>query len=311
MFDVAGVGTNSVDEVLLLAEDTSFLFSTGKARIRDRRLACGGQTATTVSACAVLGMRSRYVGAFGSDGNGRLVREALAHRGVDLTATITCEAPNRNAVILVDPGGRRTVCWQRADGLQLTPGDIESRVIDARVVHIDDDDPDVVLHVARLARAARAVVTSDIEHLSDAVEPLLSTVTYPILDQHLPARLTGETDPERALRKLRRLNAGVLCMTLGERGAAALEGDRFHVAPAFQVNVVDSTGGGDVFRAGFIYGLLQGWDVPAMLRFANAAAAVSCTRLGAIASVPTLGEIEALLDRPKAQSPKPGAPSSS
>jgi sugar/nucleoside kinase (ribokinase family) len=60
------------------------------------------------------------------------------------------------------------------------------------------------------------------------------------------------------------------------------------------VKVVDATGAGDVFRAGFIYGLLQRWPVPEILRFANATAAISCTRLGAIPSVPALGEVLAL-----------------
>ena len=128
-------------------------------------------------------------------------------------------------------------------------------------------------------------------------------MTYPIMEQHLPSQLTGQTDPERALRKLRRLNPGLLCMTLGERGAVALDGDTFHVAPACEVSVVDNTGAGDVFRAGFIYGLLRSWAVPEILRFANAAAAVSCTRLGAIPSVPPFEEVEHL----QAQSLKPRA----
>ena len=86
-------------------------------------------------------------------------------------------------------------------------------------------------------------------------------------------------------------------MTLGEQGAAALDGDRFHFAPAVPVTVVDNTGAGDVFRAGVIYGLLLGWDVPELLRFANAAAAISCTRHGAIASVPSLDDVTALYHR--------------
>ena len=112
----------------------------------------------------------------------------------------------------------------------------------------------------------------------------------------MPASITGERDPERALRKLRRLNGGVLVMTRGVEGSVALDGDAFHMAPAFAVKVVDGTGAGDVFRAGFIYGLLQKWAVPETLRFANAAAALSCTRPGAIPSVPELGEIQRLLD---------------
>jgi len=91
------------------------------------------------------------------------------------------------------------------------------------------------------------------------------------------------------------LNDGVLVMTRGEQGSVALDRDTFHIAPAFAARVVDGTGAGDAFRAGFIYGLLQEWAVPDMLRFANAAGAVSCTKLGAIRSVPKLGEIRNLL----------------
>ena len=101
------------------------------------------------------------------------------------------------------------------------------------------------LRAASIARQAQTPVTSDIEHVGDRTEELIASVTYPIFNEHLPVAITGESDPERALRKLRRLNPGVLCVTLGERGAAALEGDRFHVSRAFSVDVVDNTGAGD------------------------------------------------------------------
>ena len=295
MFDVVGVGTNSVDEVLQLPTDTEALLSLGKARIAGHHVLCGGQTATVTAACSALGLRSRYVGAFGSDENGKRIRETLVTCGVDIAHTLECDAPNRRAVILVDPGGRRTVLWHRSEKLKVSPPDVHPRFLEGRLVHVDDDDADLGLWAARTARAAGTPVTSDIEHVSETVEQLFSAVTYPIVEQHLPVRLTGEADPERALRKLRRLNPGLLCMTLGERGAVALEGDRFYVAPAFSVQVVDNTGAGDVFRAGFIYGVLRRWAVQDILRFANAAAAISCTRLGAIPSVPTLPEVEQLL----------------
>ncbi len=127
------------------------------------------------------------------------------------------------------------------------------------------------------------------------MEQLIAAVTFPIFEQKLPTRITGEQDPERALRKLRRLNDGLLVMTRGDEGSVALDGDTFHVAPAFRVKVVDATGAGDAFRAGFIYGVLQKSNVPDRLRFANAAGALSCTKLGAIASVPTLSEVQKLL----------------
>ena len=295
MLDVVGVGTNSVDEVLQLPGEAVTVLAGGKVRVSDRQFLCGGQTATVMAACAALGLRSGYLGAFGADEHGRLIRNALKAGGVDVRGSIECDAPNRGAVILVDPQGNRTVLWHRSDRLKVPFQELRVSALQAHVVHVDDDDPELALHAATIARSSGTPVTSDLEHVSDHIEPLIASVTYPIFEQSLPAKLTGEQDSERALRKLRRLNNGLLVMTRGERGAVALDGDTFHVAPAFTVNVVDGTGAGDVFRAGFIYALRRKWPVPRMLRFANAAAASSCTRLGAIPSVPALADVEALL----------------
>jgi sugar/nucleoside kinase (ribokinase family) len=111
----------------------------------------------------------------------------------------------------------------------------------------------------------------------------------------VPAHLTGERDMEAALRKLRKTHDNVLVVTMGEHGAMALDGDRFYHEPAFTVHAVDTTGAGDVFRGGFIYALLDGQPIDRALRTANAAAAVSCTRLGALNGVPTLDEVHELV----------------
>jgi len=295
MLDVIGVGTNSVDEVLQLPGETGAVLASGKVRVSDRRFMSGGQTATVMAACAALGLRSGYLGAFGSDEHGRRIRNDLKSCGVDVRGSVECDAPNRGAVILVDPQGARTVLWHRSEQLKVPFQEVQVSALHGRVVHIDDDDPELALHAVTIARSGGTPVTSDLEHVSDRVEQLIASVTFPIFEQNLPARITGERDPERALRKLRRLNDGLLVMTRGDEGSVALDGDTFHVAPAFCVKVVDVTGAGDVFRAGFIYGLLQKSSVPDRLRFANAAAALSCTRLGAIPSVPTLSEVQALL----------------
>jgi sugar/nucleoside kinase (ribokinase family) len=87
----------------------------------------------------------------------------------------------------------------------------------------------------------------------------------------------------------------MLCVTLGARGSMLLAGDQIYEAAAFHVDPVDTTGAGDVFRGALIHALLRGDPPEVMLRFANAAAAISCTRAGAIAGVPNLQEINALL----------------
>jgi sugar/nucleoside kinase (ribokinase family) len=90
-------------------------------------------------------------------------------------------------------------------------------------------------------------------------------------------------------------------VTLGEQGAMAIDDQGTHYAPAFAVEAVDTTGAGDVFRAGFIYAWLRSWPTDDILRFANAAAAVSCTRLGALGGIPSLEEVEALAATGKAR----------
>ena len=296
MFDVVGVGANSVDFVYRLPEFPKPDSPTAKLRITHHAIACGGQTATTLCTCAAMGLRVRYVGATGKDDNGRLIRDELSRRGVDITHTAVRDAANASAVILIDDvKGERVVLWDRESRLDLAPGDIDAAGIgNARLLHVDDVDAEASIHAASIARKAGLPVTSDIERVGDRTEALIESVTVPIFAEHALGSLTGERDLERALRALRRRHAGMLCVTLGARGAMLLDGDRLYHEPGFQVAVLDTTGAGDVFRGGFIAALLRG-DLPGdILRFANAAAAISCTRLGAINGTPTLEEAQAL-----------------
>jgi sugar/nucleoside kinase (ribokinase family) len=188
------------------------------------------------------------------------------------------------------------VLWDRHDGLALRPRELPDDVLTStRVLHVDDVDQEAAIRAAQIAREAGVHVTSDIDRLTPRTEELVAAVTMPIFAEHVPKALTGESDFERALRKLRRLNDGMMCITLGPRGAILLNGDRIHHAPAFQVEAVDTTGAGDVFRGALIVSLLRGDSPDEMLRFANAAAGVSCTRLGAINGVPTLEETRRLM----------------
>ena len=296
MLDVVGVGANSVDYVYRLPEFPAPDSPRAKIRIAHHGTSCGGQTATTLCTCAAMGLRTRYVGTTGNDENGRLMRAELARRGVDITRTAVRSANNAFAVILLDEAqGERVVLWDRASRLDLAPGEIDPGVIgDARLLHVDDVDGEASIRAASMAREAGLPVTSDIERVGDRTEALIAAVTIPIFADHVLEPLTGETDFERALRTLRRRHQGMLCVTLGARGAMLLDGDRLHHEPAFPVAVSDTTGAGDVFRGAFIAALLRGASPEDILRCANAAAAISCTRLGAINGVPTPAETQAL-----------------
>ncbi len=296
-WDVVGVGANSVDFVYLLPGYPQPSGSFAKAKIQRQLVLCGGQMATAMCSCARFGLRAKYVGVTGTDDNGRRVRTELQGRGIDLGDVIIRDAQNQFAVILVDEtNGDRIVLWDRDDRLMMRDREIPSEAIThARALHVDDVDQEGAIRAALVARDHGVPVTSDIDRLTGRTGALVDAVSIPIFAEFVPERLTGVNRQEEALALLRRPHHRLLCVTLGERGSMALDADGIHHAPAFEVEAVDTTGAGDVFRAGFIYALLRGWSTGDMLRFANAAAAVSCTRLGALGGIPSLEEVETMV----------------
>ncbi len=297
-WDVIGIGATSVDYVYRLPFLPEADGPLSKIRISSHRISCGGQTATALATCASLGLRSKFAGILGSDENGDRIRAELVRRGIDVADAHVHDGLNQFAAILVDERtGERIVLWSRDQGLALKADELTPELLaSARVVHVDDVDQEGAIRAAARARQSGAIVTSDIDRVTDQTEALVAAVSIPILAEHVPPALTGEVDMERALRKLRTRHATMLCVTLGRGGAMILDGDAIHHQPAFTVDAVDTTGAGDVFRGAFIYGLLRGDAPSALLKFANAAAAVSCTRAGAIDAVPALADVTGMLE---------------
>jgi sulfofructose kinase len=296
-WDVLGVGCNSVDYVYRLPASPKPDSPTAKLRISSHHTMCGGQMATAMAACAGFGLKTAYLGSAGNDHNGRLIISELAGRGVDVSHVLTRECANRFAVITVDEtSGERIVLWDRDNRLDLSRSELDPALIgSARLVHVDDEEQEAAIAAALIARRAGIPVTSDIDRITNRTTELVAAVSIPIFANHVLPAITGESDVERALRALRRTHEGMLCVTLGAEGAMLLAGDELIIEKGFPIIAVDTTGAGDVFRAAFIYGLLNGYPPQRMLRFANAAAAVSCTRAGAIAGVPLLSEVDRLM----------------
>jgi sulfofructose kinase len=295
-WDVVGVGENSVDHVLRVPALPSLAEAT-KMTVRSSTHEPGGQIVTALCTCTALGLRAGYVGVFGNDDDGVRLRDALIARGLDVSGAMVRPVANRSAVILVDDrNGDRVVMAHRDKALALTPDALPADMLaQARVVHVDGVDEAASIEAARLGRVAGADVTCDLDAIGPGTGALLDQLTIPILAQGLPEAITGEADAERALRKLPARHARMRCVTMGAQGAMLLDGDRMVRCDAPRVDTVDTTGAGDVFRGAFIVALLRGDSVDAVLRFATAAAALSCTRAGAIGGIPALADVEALI----------------
>ena len=148
----------------------------------------------------------------------------------------------------------------------------------------------------RLAAEGAIPVIADLDELYPGVEELIDNVDYLIVSRDFPMRLTRERSLEQALRRMKqRYACAITAATLGQDGVLAWDGSNFHLRPAYQVPVADTTGAGDVFHAGFIYGLLQGWPLSRQLDFACAAAALNCTAAGARGGIGSVDAIEDLM----------------
>jgi len=181
--------------------------------------------------------------------------------------------------------------------LTLRPEELQREwIITARALHVDGHDSAAATAAAGWARAAGIPVIADLDELYPGVEALLKNVDFLITSRDIPGRLAGENDLRKSLPAVRsRFGSQLTAATLGEEGVLAWDGAQFHYASAFHVQPVDTTGAGDIFHAGFIYGLLQGWPLQRQLEFACAAAALNCTGVGARGSIQSVEKIERLV----------------
>jgi len=291
--DVVCVGLNAIDTLISLA---TYPARGSKVDYSNASVMPGGQAATTVIACQNWGLSTRYVGKLGDDDAARLHIDAFARTGVDAQIITVPGAPSLHNVILVN-GGERTVLCQRDERMVLKPEDLRREwITSARALHLDGRDTAAATLAATWAREAGIPVIADLDELYTGVEQLVEKVDYLIVSRDFPCRLMVDSDLESALRRMQlRFGNRLTAATLGEDGVLAWDGEQFHHRAAYRVPVVDTTGAGDIFHAGFIYGLLQDWPLDKQLDFACAAAAMNCMSGGARGGIKTVAAIKELM----------------
>ena len=292
--DLVGVGLNATDMLIRLPHYPAL---GSKIEFRSADVLPGGQVASAVAACQHWGLRTRYVGKIGDDSAAAIHRAEFERLGVETHLLTAPGCASQQAVILVDDAGERTVLWKRDNRLTLLPEELRREWISgARALHIDGHDTAAAVTAAAWAREAGIPVIADLDDLYPGVEDLLGRIDYLITSRDIPGRLTGESDLRKSLPAVRtRYGCRLTAATLGHEGVLAWDGSRFYYAAAFRVQPLDTTGAGDIFHAGFIYGLLQGWPLPRQLDFACAAAALNCTAPGARGGIQSVESIEKLI----------------
>lgn len=293
-FDAVGFGLNAVDHLIVVPEYPHF---DAKMRLLDHKQSAGGQTASAIVALQRLGLKTAYAGRFGSDAEGEFGLASVKDEGVDVEFVQVIDgARTQLAFVIIDArSGERTIVWDRDDRLAYEPEEAPTALASrGRVLHLDAHDPPACTRMAQVARAAGTIVSADIDNIYDGLPQLLPLIDILIVSKEFPHRLTGISDERASLIELKaRYGCAIVGMTLGERGAIISCEGQFIESPAFPVpgGCRDTTGAGDAFRGGFLYGLLSGEDIETSLKLANAVAALKCRALGARAALPGKNEL--------------------
>ena len=297
-FDAVGFGTNAVDYLIVVPEYPNF---NSKIELTNYHQLAGGEIASTMAGLRRLGMNTAYVGRFGKDSAGDFGLKTLRDDKVNVEFAEQIEgATTQIAFIVIDErNGERTVIWKRDEKLAYKLDEVPLELVrKAKVFHATPHDAPACAHLARQAKKHGAVISIDIDNLFDGVLEMIPLVDVFGSSREFPEKLLGIKDKRQALREIKsRFGCSIVGMTLGEEGSLIFSEDKFIETKGYAVpnGCKDTTGAGDAFRVGLIYGLLKGESVETTLEMANAVAALKCREIGARTALPNEKELQDLL----------------
>ncbi len=259
----------------------------------------GGPIPTALCALSHFGEKTAFIGKCGDDPEGKDIRAELRRFGVDIKGMVVDSySRTPRAFIWVDSNdGARSVVLDRTEISDLEPRELDIGLLrSCRYLHIDGRESTACLVAAKTARENGAVIVLDAGSPRENINELMPLVDHMIVSRNFAEKFTQQTEPGAAAMKLLGLGFKAVVITLGRFGAVCAAGGDFFQQDAFEVDVVDTTGAGDVFHGAYIYGLGKGWDLPTVIEFSCAAAALKCKRIGGRLGIPTVDEVVQFLE---------------
>ena len=270
----------------------------------------GGKGANQACAAGKLGgsaVRTRMIGRVGVDSFGDQLKASLAAAGVDVSTVMgTRSQPTGVALIWVEKSGQNSIVVASGANWAVTAADIESvkeAFREAKCALFQLETPLEAVGAAMAAAHTEGALTI-LDPAPAKLLPgdLLARVSLLTPNETEACMLLGRTagrvsarDAQELARELMGLGVGAVALKMGDQGCVYFDGTQTCHSPAFPVVAVDSTAAGDTFNAGLAVALAEGKPIADALRFANAAAAISVTRLGAQSSAPSREEVEEFL----------------
>ena len=294
---VTGLGQCSLDYLFLV---DSYPENDTKKEVLEWHEQGGGPVATALVALSRLGIRCRIYGVVGDDEAGEKIRRSLSEEGVEVKGLIPRKGSSSQVAFIAveETTAKRTIFWKRPSGKALQPDELHNDFLrGSGFLLIDGLMMEVSLAAAKKAKELNIPVMLDAGSARPGMLELAQLCDYVVASEVFAKGLGWELSAESLQKERESLGVKALTITLGEQGSITSSEDQFFGMLAFRVDAVDTTGAGDVFHGGYIYGLLKGWDIRRTVRFASALAAMKCMRMGGRAGIPRLNEVMEFLQR--------------
>ncbi|MGH9727910.1 MAG: carbohydrate kinase family protein [Candidatus Acidiferrales bacterium] len=294
--EVVGIGSCTVDFFAIVPR---LLGPEEKINADRLEIHAGGVTANNLTQVARLGVKAGWLGLIGDDDNGRIIQQAFTEDGMDLSGIEVVKGElSAMTWIPVDVAGERCIYMFPNVTGKISVHQVHTRFADniKKAKHFHTEASQLAITPLRgamqVARDAGVRVLFDLDvspsffcqsNLGTQEELAASLKLVDVLKPCKAAalELTGEDDYEGMARKLLTMGPELVAITMGANGCMIASKGKVVQVPAFTVKVVDTTGAGDAFMGGLSYGLLRKWDPEHVGAFANACAALCCTKVGA------------------------------
>ena len=296
-WDVLGIGVAAVDDLVFVEH---FPQPDVKMPIKYKQRQGGGLAATALVTAARLGKRVAYCACLGNDELSAYTISELQREGVDCSQVqIVEQARPFHSIIIVDLSvGSRTILYSSEGFTEPDPARITDQLVrECKVLLIDSFVLKTGLHAAKLGQACQVPVVADVElPLVPELDQFVSLVDHLIIGTTMGAAMTGKDNPAEMVRELARTGRTCTVVTAGELGCWYVEGQgEVQHYPAFEVQVVDTTGCGDVFHGAYATALANGEDVSRAIAIATASAGLKAAQPGGRTGIPDRTRVEEFL----------------
>lgn len=298
--DIVGWGALNVDRLCNVHE---FAPTDGETFIYNESKTCGGSASNTIIATAKLGLNSGYIGKIGLDSNGQMMKEYLMKNNVNTDHLIEAEGETGEVIGFVDGEGNRKLYVTPKINDKIYNEDINrDYILDSKLLHLtsfvglNEDDPSIQTQFEILEEISSKVTVSFdpgmlyVNRGKEFMDRLISLTDILLINETELMITTREDSFESAVEKVAPL-VDLLVVKRSTKGSFIKKGDEEYDIGIFKVETVDTTGAGDAYNAGFLYGYLKGYSLEESGIIGSYIAAASTTKTGATEAIPCIDDI--------------------